>query len=256
MKIGKWIIGAGEPAPVQHPPGGQVVTQRWSRSGIYMVRALRPMDRMQLRFMLAAMLGREVLAAMHDVMVLAAANDEVNATNMRRIYDALRNMVARGEPVDRQAVERAAGELWAVAQRKILEVMPDEQQLDLTAFLQKTRPYLAAIAPALGAIDSDMAMDIVRKMLIVQREGGSGLYVRDQPCKDEATINALVPHDEIETIAWWALLLNLRPFTHAGASTAPSSGQPQEGQGSKGPTRSPAGRSTASSTSTGGRRGR
>jgi hypothetical protein len=250
MGMLSWITGTGAAPAVEHPRNGSMVEQRWSRSGVYLIRALYPLDRLRLRFQLASMLGRETLEAMHAVMSIAAGVEDMKATNMRQIYDALRKVLARGEPLDRAAVERACGDLWAKAQGYLLEVMPDENVLDLGEFMIKTRPLLAAIAPVLGAIEPDAAMDIVRWMLIVRENGGAGLYVRDQPMKDERQINAIVPHDEIEGLAWWALLFNIRPFTPAGESTSPFPGQSPKDAAPTARTRSTPGPTGVSSTST------
>lgn len=250
---GGWVSGAGQ-APEGEYPQGTMVLQHWSQSGEYTLRALGPMERFRLKFMLTGLLGAELLAAAHDLMVLAAAVEEPSAVNFRRIYDTMRRFAARGEPLDREAVSQAAGDLWEQALRRMYELMPEERVLDLPDFLGKTRRYFAALGPILSAVDDDKAMAVVRQLLLVRRDGGPGLYVRGRPCRDDDAVNALIPHDDLPAIAFWALLFNLRPFTHAGRSTAPSPGHPPKGNPpappSRAPTPSTPGRATGSSTST------
>jgi hypothetical protein len=252
-KVKGWLTGTGEPPPRPANTGGPqgiTVVHRWARHGDYTIRALRPMDSFAMRLQLASMLGRDLLACVHDVMQLAATGDAVEGVNFRAIWGALRAYVAQGNPPDREVVREAAGELWKASLRKVYEVMPEEAELDLPAFLTRGKPFLAALAPVLAAIDPDVAMDIVRRLLIVKQDGGAGLYVRDQPCLNEGTINAIVPHEDLGGIIWWALLFNLHPFTAAARNTAPSSGRSGPGAASRGPTPSRPGPAGASATST------
>lgn len=249
----RWTAGTGDPPPVPearpHPVMG-----RWMHSGMYSIRALEPFARLELKFRLASMFGRDLVAVAHALMSMAAAGEEPVRANFAELYKTARSYIARGEPGAAEAVKRAAGAVWDDAMRSLYTLMPDERELHLPDFVSRTRPYLAAIGPLLQAIDNEQAMDIVRHLLLVKPTSGAGLYVKDLPCKDEATINALVQHDDLEVIAFWALLFNLRPFSSAGASTAPSPGQSPRGQASTARTPSPPGRPGGSSTSTGGRR--
>lgn len=248
-----WRAGAGDPpAPPEARP--VAVSGRWMTSGFYLIRALEPFGRLELKFMLAQMLGRDLVAVAHALMSIAAAGEEPVRANFADLYRTARSYIARGEPGAADAVKRAAGAVWDDAMRSLYTLMPDERELHLPDFVSRTRPYLAAIGPLLQALEREQCMEIVRRLLLVHPESGSGLYVKGEACRDERVINALVPHDDLELIAFWALLFNLRPFTCAGPSTAPSPGNQARGQPSTGRPPSPPGRPGGSSTSTPGRR--
>lgn len=236
MSILGWITGRGTP-PAQ-TRGEQaaaaetsVVDHRWAKSGQYVLRALYPRDRFKLRMTLASMLGRELLGAMHDIMVLAATTP-ASAGDFAKIYAALRKYTAQGQMPDRKVVQDAAGELWKKALLEVYKVMPDTREMNLDKFLVDIRPYLATLKPVLGSIAPDTMLEIADHMLTVRTPGGSGLYVCDVPCRDGAAIDALVPHDEFEAIVWWALLFNLHPSTGDGPNTSRSPG-PQGQAGSR-----------------------
>jgi len=199
-----------------------MVMRRWSRSGRYAIRALGPFDALELRFRLASMLGRELLAALWDIAVLIAGT-EVGTVNYRKIYAALRLYTAQspnGLP-DRKAVQEAAGELYAEAIKRLHGVMPNEREVDLSAVMTAARPYFEIVGPALGAIEPSAAMEIAEFMLIVRREGGSGLYLSGEPVKTMDAANNLVPHEDVWPIVFWALLFNLRPFMPAASTAQP-----------------------------------
>ncbi len=251
-----WTTGTGDPPKVPAEVRPHPVQAKWMHSGIYSIRALEPFARLELKFHLTTMLGRDMVAVATAMMSIAAAAEEPVQLNMRELYLTARQYVVRGDPGAAAAVKAAAGAVWDDTMRALFTLMPDERELHLPDFVSRPRPYLNAVAPLLKAIEHSQAMEIVRLLLLVRPESGSGLYVKNEPCKDESVINALVPHDDLEVIAFWALLFNLRPFTSAGSSTAPSPGQQGRAPapGSTGRTPSPPGRPGGSSTSTGGRR--
>jgi hypothetical protein len=228
MGLLSWIAQASEGVgglPKFGKDETPMVVRRWSRSGRYAIRALNPFDALELRFRLASMLGRELLAALWDIAVLVAGT-EVGTVNYRKIYAALRRYVAQnpsGLP-DRKAVQEAAGELYAEAIKRLHGVMPNEREVDLSAVMTAARPYFEIVGPALGAVEPAAAMEIAEFMLIVRREGGSGLYIGGEPVKSIDAANNLVPHEDVWPIVFWALLFNLRPFMPA-ASTAPPRGR-------------------------------
>lgn len=248
----RWAAGSGATPPVDYPQG-HIVDNPWMRSGVYTIRALGPFDRFELKARLASMLGAELLGVAHDLMVMAVTVEGPSQANFRRIYEAMRKYAGRGEPLDRKVVAEAAGELWAEMLRRAAEMMPNERELDMQDFLTKSRPYFAAIGPIMSAMNASDLRDLAKHLLLVRPNNAAGLYVRDQPCRDTATIDAVVPHDDLPAILFWALLFNLRPFSHAGESTASSPGQQAQARPSGAPTPSRHGRVTASSTSTAGR---
>lgn len=257
MGVLEWIRGSGKPptqtrAEQEAASKTAMVDHRWAKSGQYVLRALYPRDRFKLRMTLASMLGRELLGSIHDVMVLAATT-EASAGDFGRIYQALRRYTASGNMPDRKVVQEAAGALWKNALRDMYRVMPDERVMNLDKFLVDIRPYLATLKPVLGAIEPDTMLEIADHMLTVRTPGGSGLYVCDVPCRDGAAIDALVPHDDLEAIIWWALLFNLHPSTGDGPSTSRSPDPQVQGPSQSGRTPSQTGRATGSSTSSGGR---
>lgn len=253
---GRWNTGNGSPPEVEHPRG-RIVDNPWMRSGVYTLRALGPFDRFELKARLTSMLGAELLAVAHDLMVMAATAEEgPSRASFAKIYASLRAYAGRGEPVERKVIADAAGELWGDMLRRMYALMPDERELDMTDFLGKTRPYFAALGPIMAQINAQEMMEIVKHMLIVRPNNAAGLYVRDLPCKDRATIDAVVPHDDLPAIAFWALLFNIRPFSRAGASTGNSPGQHPPAPSSTARTPSQRGPATGSSTSTAGPRPR
>jgi hypothetical protein len=199
-----------------------IVVRRWSRSGRYAIRALNPFDALELRFRLASMLGRELTAALFDVAVLIAGTP-VGTINYRKLYAALRAYTAQnptGLP-DRKAIQDAAGELYAEAIKRLHGVMPNERELDLGDLMQTVRPYFELLGPTLGAIEPAAAMEIVRFMLLVPRDGGSGLYIAGEPVRTIEQANNLIPHEDVWPLAFWALLFNLKPFTRAASTAQP-----------------------------------
>ena len=250
-----WTTGTGNPPVVPQEVRPHPVQARWMHSGLYSIRALEPFARLELKFHLTTMLGRDMVAVATALMSIAAAAEEPVQLNMRELYLTARRYVSRGDPGAAEAVKAAAGAVWDDTMRALFTLMPDERELHLPDFVSRTRPYLQAIGPLLKAIEPAAAMEIVRILLLVSPTSGSGLYVKNEPCRDESLLNALVPHDDLEVIAFWALLFNLRPFTSAGSSTAPSPGQQAKGApASTARTPSPPGPRGASSTSTPGRR--
>jgi hypothetical protein len=248
--------GVGE-APSRARPNAVMPSKRWIEAGDYTYRALWPMDAFHLQFQLASLFGEQALVAAFDLLVMAAAADEPREVDFREAYAAVRGYLGghpEHMPLKMGLVRDKFGELWVKAMKRLYDIMPDEREMNIAAFIGESRPYFRAVAPLLAALDADAAMNIVRHMLHVRHPGGSGLYVRDQPCTDDSTINALVPDTDLPTISFVALLFNLRPFTEAGRTTNPSPGPPKASPAptSTGRTPSRPGGATASRTSTGG----
>lgn len=225
MGLLSWITRASEgegALPKFGKDDSPIVVRRWSRSGRYAVRALNPFDALELRFRLASMLGREMTAALFDVAVLIAGTP-VGSINYRKLYAALRAYAAQnptGLP-DRKAIQDAAGELYAEAIKRLHGVMPNEREVDLGDLLTTTRPYFELLGPALGAIEPAAAMEIVRFVLLVQRDGGSGLYIAGEPVRTIEHANNLIPHADVWPLTFWALLFNLKPFMPAASTAQP-----------------------------------
>lgn len=245
--------GVGEP-PSAARQGASMPEKRWINAGQYTVRALWPMDAMKLQFQLASMFGEQVVIGAFDLMLLAAHADEPQGVDFRGLWGTLRAAAAGTAPMRPGLIRDAVGDTWRAAIKRFYDLMPEEREMRLPEFIAGARPYLEAIGPMLRAIDADAAMDIIRHMLIVKHAGGSGLYVYDQPCVDDSMINAMVPDQHLPTLAFAALLFNLRPFMEAGGTTAPSPGPPAGDHKSTAPTQSKRGGTTASSTNTNGRR--
>lgn len=254
MSVIGWLTGRGKAPPltreqIEAAAKDGVVETRWGRSGVYTYYALEPTGRFRLNMILASMVGGEMLAVIHDALVLAATTP-LASSDFARIYQALRAYTRTGAPPDRKVVQQAAGELWAKALRKIYEVMPDEREMNLDVFLRDIRPYLSAAAPLLSAISADTMDQLLLDLLVVKPGETSGLYVSDVPCRDKGAINALVRHEDLDAIFWWALLFNLRPFSQAEPDTSRSPGQPAPtGSTRSGRTPSRPGPATGSSTS-------
>ena len=252
LGLRNWLRnGEGEP-PTTARPGAVMPSKRWIEAGDYTYRALWPMDSMHLQFQLAGLFGEQVLVAAFDLLVQAAA-DEPQGVDFREAWGEVRRYIGGGSPFRMDLVRAKAGAVWTKAMRRLYDIMPDEREMNLAQFIGTSRPYMRAVAPLLQALDADAAMAMVRHMLIVRHPGGSGLYVRDQPCTDDSTINALVPDTDLPTIAFVALLFNLRPFTEAGRSTDPPPGPKPNSGTSTARTPSRPGAATGSRTSTGGR---
>lgn len=245
--------GVGE-APSTARSGAVMPQKRWIVAGDYTLRALWPMDAMKLQFQLASMFGEQVVIGAFDLMLLAAHADEPQGVDFRGLWGTLRAAAAGTAPMRPGLIRDAVGDTWKAAIKRFYDLMPEERSMRLPEFIGAARPYLEAAGPLLRAIDPDAAMDIVRHMLVVKHVGGSGLYVRDQACTDDSMINALVSDEHLPTLAFAALLFNLRPFMEAGGTTAPSPGPPAGDPKSTAQTPSRRGGTTGSSTNTSGRR--
>lgn len=236
MGVLEWITGRGT-APAMKPAeveaaSSTIVDNRWSRAGQYRLHALGPTARFRLRMTLASMIGGEMLACAHDLMTLAVGTEAANA-DYSKAARAFRAFLGSGSLPDRKALQKAAGDAWRAALRRAYQVMPaDQRQLDLAAFVRAVKPYMDAAGPIMSAIDPDTAVDIAHQMLIVKPGSSAGLYVADAAITRPAELDAMVPHDDLERIIWWALWFNLFPFTEAATNTSPSSGQSTGSHGS------------------------